>query len=81
MELNILTFREWNENHVKVNFILDGAVEVYSFGKLVYKSRNKETIQRFKDYQNTELLKFYKKNFDDIQDLYDELIDNLDFVS
>lgn len=76
MQNNILTFREWNENHVKVNFILGGGVEVYTFDKLFFKSGKKERIEGFKNFQNKELLKLYKDNFVEIQKLYTEVIEN-----
>jgi hypothetical protein len=81
MQQNILTFREWNDNHVKVKFDRVGSVEVYSFGELVFKSNNKETIQKYKDNQSKELLIRYKKHFNQIQKNFTEMIDNLDIVS
>jgi len=80
MQQNILTFREWNENHVKVNFILGGAMEVYSFDKLIYRTTKKDKIESYKNFQNRELLRMYKINFNEIQKEYTEMIDNLNLV-
>jgi len=81
MQQGILTFREWSENHVKIKFILNGSVEIYSFGYLIFKSNNKETIKKYKDNQSKELLIRYKKHFNEIQKNFTEMIDNLDIVS
>lgn len=69
-QLGILTFREWNQNHVKVKFILDGPMEVHSFDKLMYSTTKKEKIENYINFQNRELLRLYKLNFNDIQNEY-----------
>lgn len=81
MQQNILTFREWSENHVKIDFILNNGVKVFSFGKPIFESHKRETIQRFVDNQSKELLILYKKHFNEIQKNYTEMIDNLEIVS
>lgn len=81
MQQKILTFREWSENFVKVDFDLVGRVRVYSFGQLIFETNNKDTIQNYKDNQSKELLKRYKKHFNQIQKNYTEMIDNLEIVS
>ena len=81
MQQNILTFREWNQNHVKVIFTLNGCVEVHSFNKFFFWTNKKDTIQNFKDFQNKELLKLYKMFFGEIQKKYTELIENIELVS
>jgi plasmid replication initiation protein len=81
MQQNILTFREWNENHVKVNFILGGGVKVFSFDKLLFNSSKKETVQNFNDFQQKELLNLYKKHFNKIQKKYTKIIEDLDIIS
>lgn len=81
MQQNILTFREWNQNHVKVVFTLDGFVIVYSFEKEIFISGNKETIRKFKDFQGNQLLNLYKRNFEEIQKNYTKLLENIDIIS
>lgn len=74
---NILTFREWNQNHVKVYFDLNGSsVTVTSFDKTIFKSYKNERIQNFKNNQNGELLKLYRESFQNIQRNYTELIES-----
>jgi len=73
----IIPFREWADNHVKVNFILNDGVEVLSFDKPIFKSKNETDVRNFVENQNKQLLKLYKKHFDDIQDGFYEIADNL----
>jgi hypothetical protein len=76
MSEEILTFREWNENFVKVNFELDGfgGIEVYSFNKRIYSSLDKTIVKDLLIETSKVLLKLYRVNFDTIQNEYQTLI-------
>lgn len=77
----IITFREWNQNNVKVFYDLDGSsVTVTSFDQIIFRSNKKETINAFKNHQNKELLKVYKTCFQQIQKKFSELLDNISLV-
>jgi hypothetical protein len=73
--MEILTFREWNENFVKVLFDLDGGVEIKSFDKTILKMRNVKIVNGLLENQSGMLLKHYKDNFDKIQNQFQQLID------
>jgi hypothetical protein len=72
--MEILTFREWNENFVKVLFDLDGGVEIKSFDKTILKMRNVKIVNGLLENQSGMLLKHYKDNFDKIQNQFQQLI-------
>jgi len=72
--MEILTFREWNENFVKVLFDLDGGVEIKSFDKTILKMRNAKIVNGLLENQSGMLLKHYKDNFDKIQNQFQQLI-------
>ena len=76
MEMNILTFREWNENFVKVNFELEGfgGVEVHSFDKRIYSSLDRTIVKDLLINTSKVLLKLYRNNFDIIQHDYQNLV-------
>jgi hypothetical protein len=72
--MEILTFREWNENFVKVLFDLDGGVEIKSFDKTILKIKNVKVVNGLLENQSGMLLKHYKDNFDKIQNQFQQLI-------
>ncbi len=72
--MEILTFREWNENFVKVLFDLDGGVVIKSFDKTILKMRNVKIVNGLLENQSGMLLKHYKDNFDKIQNQFQQLI-------
>jgi hypothetical protein len=72
--MEILTFREWNENFVKVLFDLDGGVEITSFDKTILKMKNAKIVNGLLENQSGMLLKHYKDNFDKIQNQFQQLI-------
>jgi hypothetical protein len=72
--MEILTFREWNENFVKVLFDLDGGVEIKSFDKTILRMRNVKVVNGLLEDQSKMLLKHYKDNFDKIQKQFQQLI-------
>ena len=72
--MEILTFREWNENFVKVLFDLDGGVEIKSFDKTILKIKNVKVVNGLQENQSGKLLKHYKDNFDKIQNQFQQLI-------
>jgi hypothetical protein len=76
MNEEILTFREWSENFVKVKFELHGlgGVEVFSFDKRIYSSLNRTIVNDLLINTNKVLLKLYSVNFDIIQNDYQNLI-------
>ena len=76
MEENILTFREWSENFVKVNFELEGfgGVEVHSFDKRIYSSLDRTIVKDLLINTSKVLLKLYRNNFDIIQHDYQNLV-------
>ncbi len=80
MENNVLTFREWHQNHTKVFFGIYGGVTVTSFNKPIFTSENKETVEKFQHNQSAEMLKLYSKQFQDIQKNYTELLENSELV-
>jgi len=61
--MEILTFREWNENFVKVLFDLDGGVEITSFDKTILKMKNAKIVNGLLENQSGMLLKHYKDNY------------------
>ena len=76
MEENILTFRDWSENFVKVKFELGGfgGVEVHSFDERIYSSLDKTIVKDLLISTNKVLLKLYRSNFDTIQNEFQKLI-------
>jgi len=72
--MEILTFREWNENFVKVIFDLEGGVEIKSFDKTILKIKSAKIVNGLLEEQSKMLLKHYKDNFDKIQSQYQELL-------
>lgn len=72
--MEILTFREWNENFVKIIFDLEGGVEIRSFNKTILKIKNAKIVNGLLENQSIMLLKHYKDNFDKIQSQYQELL-------
>jgi hypothetical protein len=75
--MEILTFREWNENFVKVLFDLDGGVEIKSFDKTILKIKNVKVVNGLLENQSGMLLKHYKDNFDKIQNQFQQLINEV----
>ena len=75
--MEILTFREWQENFVKVLFDLDGGVEIKSFDKTILKMRNVKIVNGLLEDQSKMLLKHYKDNFDKIQKQFQQLINEV----
>ncbi len=75
--MEILTFREWNENFVKVLFDLDGGVEITSFDKTILKMKNAKIVNGLLENQSGMLLKHYKDNFDKIQNQFQQLINEV----
>ncbi len=75
--MEILTFREWNENFVKVLFDLDGGVEITSFDKTILKMKNAKIVNGLLENQSGMLLKHYKDNFDKIQKQFQQLINEV----
>lgn len=69
MVYNILTFREWKNEFVKVTFDLVGGVTVTSFDIRIIKSNDNDIINDLKDKQKI-LLNYYKKGFNPIQKKY-----------
>ncbi len=72
--MEILTFREWQENFVKIIFDLDGGVEIKSFDKTILKMKNVKVVNGLLENQSGMLLKHYKDNFDKIQNQFQQLI-------
>jgi hypothetical protein len=75
--MEILTFREWQENFVKIIFDLDGGVEIKSFDKTILKMRNAKIVNGLLEDQSKMLLKHYKDNFDKIQKQFQQLINEV----
>lgn len=75
--MEILTFREWQENFVKIIFDLDGGVEIKSFDKTILKMRNVKIVNGLLEDQSKMLLKHYKDNFDKIQKQFQQLINEV----
>ena len=75
--MEILTFREWNENFVKVIFDLEGGVEIKSFDKTILKIKSAKIVNGLLEEQSKMLLKHYKDNFDKIQSQYQELLNEV----
>jgi hypothetical protein len=75
--MEILTFREWNENFVKVIFDLEGGVEIKSFDKTILKIKSPKVFNGLLENQSKMLLKHYKDNFDTIQSQYQELLNEV----
>jgi hypothetical protein len=75
--MEILTFREWQENFVKIIFDLDGGVEIKSFDKTILKIKNVKVVNGLLENQSGMLLKHYKDNFDKIQNQFQQLINEV----
>jgi hypothetical protein len=75
--MEILTFREWQENFVKIIFDLDGGVEIKSFDKTILKMKNAKIVNGLLEDQSKMLLKHYKDNFDKIQKQFQQLINEV----
>jgi len=75
--MEILTFREWNENFVKVIFDLEGGVEIKSFDKTILKIKSAKIVNGLLEDQSKMLLKHYKDNFDKIQSQFQELLNEV----
>jgi hypothetical protein len=80
MENNVLTFREWHQNHTKVFFGIYGGVTVTSFNLPIFTSESAATTDKFKHEQSKEMLKLYKQQFQDIQKNYTQLLENSELV-
>jgi hypothetical protein len=79
MEKNILTFREWKNEFVKVNFDLNGKVIVTSFDIRIINTNDSQIVDDLKDKQKT-LLDYYKKYFDSIQHKYRIVLDKSEII-
>jgi hypothetical protein len=75
--MEILTFREWNENFVKVIFDLEGGVEIKSFDKTILKIKSAKIVNGLLENQSKMLLKHYSDNFDKIQSQYLKLLNEV----
>jgi hypothetical protein len=75
--MEILTFREWSENFVKVIFDLEGGVEIKSFNKTILKVKTPKIVNGLLEEQSKMLLKHYTDNFDKIQSQYQELLNEV----
>lgn len=79
MENNVLTFREWSENFVEVHYKLDlFEVKLISFGYLVDDVYEREKVKEIISNEKKYLLKYYKENFDKIQQQH---LDNMEIIS
>jgi hypothetical protein len=77
--MNILTQRDWRENHIKVVYSLDGnKVEVKStLSDLTYfTSKDKTIVSRFIDEPTKQLNKLYEVSFEAIQQEYQNFLTN-----
>ena len=73
----ILTFREWQENFVKVYFDLNENVKITSFDKTILNFKNPKLVDGLLENQSKMLLKHYKDNFDKIQKEFQELLNEV----
>jgi hypothetical protein len=74
MEENILTFREWSENFVKVVYDMDWYdAKIYSFDRVIKIIDKREKVKDLLQNQSSELLKLYRDNFDSIQKHYQSI--------
>lgn len=80
MEKAILTFREWKNEFVKVNFDLNGKVTVTSFDKEIINTKDKKVVEDLKDKQVT-LYHFFSNNFETIQKNYNKILDKAELIS
>lgn len=80
MEKAILTFREWKNEFVKVNFVLNGKVGVTSFDKEIINTKDNKVVEDLKDKQVT-LYDYYRKNFETIQKNYNKILDKAELIS
>jgi len=76
----LVTFREWSENFVKINFNLVGWAEItcrLNGNKLLF-TKEETTFNKIKNQPGNVLLELYKDNFDVIQLNYQNLLREYD---
>jgi hypothetical protein len=68
MEENLLSFREWSDNFVKVKYDLNWyEATILSFDERIEFIVGKEKVKELLINQNRVLLSYYRSNFDKIQ--------------
>jgi len=68
MEENLLSFREWSDNFVKVKYDLNWyEATILSFDERIEFITGKEKVKELLINQNRVLLSYYRSNFDKIQ--------------
>jgi hypothetical protein len=71
MEENLLSFREWSDNFVRVKYDLNWfEATILSFDEKIDFVDGKEEVKLLFQSQSKHLLKYYKKNFDKIQNQF-----------
>lgn len=75
--MEILTFREWNENFVRIIFDLEGGVEIKSFNNTILKIKSAKIVNGLLENQSKMLLKHYTDNFDKIQSQFQQLLNEV----
>jgi hypothetical protein len=68
MEENLLSFREWSDNFVRVKYDLNWyEATILSFDERIEFITGKEKVKELLINQSRVLLSYYKSNFDKIQ--------------
>jgi len=75
MEQEVLTFRDWRENFVKINlYTIMFELDLVSFDQIVHNVRDNKKVKEILIDVNKYLLNYYSTNFDYIQKQFQYLI-------